>query len=424
MEMVPDAATFPPIMSEATERIEFTGAWGLRLVGRLHRAPGRPLAHALFAHCFTCGKDLRAAVRLSNALARHGISTFRFDFTGLGESEGDFGHTDFSSNVQDLVAAADMMRARLEAPALLVGHSLGGAAVLAAAPEVPEARAVAVLGAPYDPAHVRTLIEGGEEGRDAAGRLLVRIAERVFPLDPRFLDDLEQQRAHGSLAQLGKALLVMHAPGDAVVSVDEGHRIFDAAAHPKSFVSLDGAGHLLGRKRDADYAGQVLASWAGRYLGEEAAEERETERGVVEVEGSTQGYAQRIHAGPHELTGDEPLSVPGGTDTGPTPYELLLAALGTCTSMTLRMYADRKGWPLEGVHVRLEHDRIHAEDCAHCESTDGRIDRIRRVIAIDGDLDGEQRARLMEIADRCPVHRTLTSETIIETRVSGEGDRT
>jgi uncharacterized OsmC-like protein/alpha-beta hydrolase superfamily lysophospholipase len=409
-------------MGEVTEKVEFDGAWGMRLAGRLHRAPGRARAYALFAHCFTCGKDLKAAVRLSTALARHGISTLRFDFTGLGESEGDFAHTSFSSNVQDLVAAADMMRERFDAPTLLVGHSLGGAAVLAAAAEVPEAKAVATLGAPYDPNHVRRLIGTESLDMDAMGQAQVTLAGREFTISQRFLDDLERQRADETIARLGKALLVLHSPDDTVVHVDNARMIFDAAAHPKSFVSLDGADHLLRHKKDADYAALVVAAWAGRYVDGETMEERDTERGVVQVEGGRQGFAQRIQAGPHRFVGDEPQSIPGGTDAGPTPYDFLLAALGTCTSMTLRMYADRKEWPLEGVRVRLEHDRVHAEDCDRCETAEGRIDRITRTVGVDGPLDDEQRARLLEIADRCPVHRTLSGELLIESRLDDERD--
>jgi uncharacterized OsmC-like protein/alpha/beta superfamily hydrolase len=406
-------------MAEITDKITFDGAWGLQLAGRLHRTPGPPRAYALFAHCFTCGKDLRSAVRLSTELARHGIATLRFDFTGLGESEGDFEHTSFSSNVQDVVAAADMMRERFEAPAILVGHSLGGAAVLAAAAEVPEARAVATLGAPYDPAHVRRLLEGEP---DSDGTTRVRIAGRPFAIGPQFLPDLERQHSERTIARLGKALLVMHAPDDEVVSMDDAHAIFDTAEHPRSLVSLDGADHLLSRKRDADYAGVVLAAWAGRYVTDETQAERQREQGIVEVQGSGQGLMQRVHAGPHWFVGDEPEDIPGGTDAGPTPYDFLLAALGTCTSMTLRMYADRKKWPLEGVRVRLEHERIHAEDCQECEQEEGHIAQLRYVLSLDGDLDDEQRARLLEISKKCPVHRTLTGPIRIEGRTDTDED--
>lgn len=406
-------------MAEVTDKITFDGAWGLQLAGRLHRTPGPPRAYALFAHCFTCGKDLKSAVRLSTALARDGIATLRFDFTGLGESEGDFAHTSFSSNVQDLVAAADMMRERFAAPTILIGHSLGGAAVLAAAEEVPEARAVATLNAPYDPAHVRRLLEGTQ---DTQGAHRVRIAGRSFTIGAQFLSDLERQQQERTVAHLDRALLVLHAPEDTVVSMDNGRMIFDTAAQPKSFVSLDGADHLLSRKRSADYAASVLASWASLYLPEETEEERDVERGVVEVEAGPQGFTQRVHAGPHRFAGDEPESVPGGTDAGPTPYDFLLAALGTCTSMTLRLYADRKGWPLEGTHVRLTQDRIHAEDCDDCEAKEGHVTRLTRLVSLQGDLDADQRQRLLEIANKCPVHRTLTGPIHIESMLDPGAD--
>ncbi|MFW6051865.1 MAG: alpha/beta fold hydrolase [Myxococcota bacterium] len=402
-------------MSEDSERIEFAGASGNRLVGRLHRATATPRAYALFAHCFTCGKDLKAAVRLSAALAREGIVTLRFDFTGLGESEGDFADTTFSSNVQDLVAAADMMRERFDAPRILVGHSLGGAAVLMAAHHVPEAVAVATIAAPCDPAHVRKLIEADAPDLSAQGEAEVTLAGRKLRIREQFLRDLEAQESSGAIAKLDRALCIFHSPQDRIVDIDNARRIYQAARHPKSFVSLDGADHLLGRKRDADYAGRVLSAWSSRYLPDETEEERDVERGVVDVEGSARGFEQRVHAGPHRMVADEPESVPGGTDAGPTPYDLLLAALGSCTSMTLRMYADRKGWPLEGVHVRLQHARVHAADCEDCESRAGRIDRITREITLRGDgLDETQRRRLLEIADKCPVHRTLTTDTRIE----------
>lgn len=408
-------------MSETNDRIEFAGAQGDKLVGHLHQATRRPRAYALFAHCFTCGKDVKAAVRLSTALAREGVATLRFDFTGLGESEGDFEDTSFSSNVQDLVAAADMMRERFDAPRILIGHSLGGAAVLMAAHHVPETEAVATIGAPYDPEHVRRLIDVDAPDLEARGEAQVSIAGRPFRIKKQFLDDLGEQSSGPSIARLGKALCIFHSPQDQVVDIDEARRIYQTARHPKSFISLDGADHLLRRKRDADYVGLVLSAWASRYLGGEAEPEREEEPGRVDVEGGPRGFAQRIHAGPHHLVADEPESVPGGTDAGPTPYDLLLAGLGSCTSMTVRMYADRKGWPLEGVRVRLSHGHVHAEDCAECESKSGKVDRITRDITLLGDgLDAEQRQRLLEIANKCPVHRTLTTETVVESRLADD----
>lgn len=401
-----------------TRKLEFPNAQGDVLAGALTMPDLPPRAFVLFAHCFTCGKDLRAAVRLSMALAQEGVATMRFDFTGIGESEGDFADTSFSSNVQDLVAAADMMRERFEAPQILIGHSLGGAAVLVAAHQVPEAKAVATVGAPCDPAHVRRLIEPGAEDIDRVGHAEVSIAGRKFTIKKQFLDDLEDQEARQTIAQLKKALCIFHSPQDQVVDIDNARRIYQAAKHPKSFISLHDADHLLRSKRDADYVGQVLSAWVARYLEDETEHERYVEQGIVEVEGGPAGYTQRVHAGPHRFVADEPESVPGGTDAGPTPYDLLLASLGTCTSMTLRMYADRKGWPLEGVRVRLEHGRIHAEDCEDCKSKTGMVSRITRKLEVFGEsLDDEQRQRLVEIADKCPIHKTLVTETVVRTEL-------
>ncbi len=395
--------------------VEFPGSQGHTLAGRQDRPATRARATALFAHCFTCGKDLAAASRIAAALAARGIAVLRFDFTGLGHSEGEFANTNFSSNVDDLVAAAAYLRREHEAPSLLVGHSLGGTAVLAAASRIPEVRAVATIAAPADPAQIRHLLEEDwVEEIERSGQATVSIAGRTFQVQRQFLEDIEAQRLDAHIAGLGRALLVLHAPGDDIVGIGNASRIFLAARHPKSFVSLDDADHLLSRRRDAEYAAEVLAGWASRYLPPaESHFPRTDDQGEVVVSESGEGpYGQAIAAGPHLLRADEPESV-GGRDTGPTPYGLLLASLGSCTAMTLRMYAERKGLPLEHVTVRLRHEKIHARDCETCESETGKIDRIDREIVLEGPLDEAQRARLLEIADRCPVHRTLHSEVVV-----------
>jgi putative redox protein len=401
-----------------TKRLTFPGSQGALLAARYDHPIGPVRATALFAHCFTCSKDLAAASRVSRALAHRGIGVLRFDFTGLGHSEGEFENTDFASNVAALLTATNHLRETEGAPSLLIGHSLGGAAVLAAAGQVPEARAVVTIGAPASPEHVKHLLTGALEEIEREGIGEVELAGRRFRIRREMIEDLGAHSLADRIASLKKALLVLHAPLDAIVGIENASEIFLAAKHPKSFVSLDGADHLLSKRGDAEYAAEVIAGWATRYLPLESAEVHRSEPGEVQVEETGYGrYATEIVAGPHTLRADEPRGV-GGDDTGPTPYGLLSAALGACTTMTLRMYADRKDWPLEKVSVTISHAKIHARDCESCETERGKIDRFERRLRIDGPtLSEEQRARLLEIADRCPVHRTLHSEVEVRTRL-------
>jgi putative redox protein len=408
-------------MAISSEKLTFAGAQGVELAARLDLPVGAPRAYALFAHCFTCTKDIFAAARIASGLAEQGIAVLRFDFTGLGHSQGEFANTNFSSNVADLVCAADYLRETRAAPRVLVGHSLGGAAVLAAAPRIPEAVAVATIGAPADPAHVRHLFQAAGPEIEAEGEAEVLLAGRPFRIRKQFLEDIEKHKLAGTLAELRKALLVFHAPRDATVGIENAGEIFQAAKHPKSFISLDNADHLLSRREDAVYVATVLAGWASRYLGRAAAPEApRAAPGTVVVRETGEGrFAQHIAAGKHVLRADEPEEF-GGDESGPGPYDLLLAGLGACTSMTLRMYAERKGWPLDRATVTLRHEKIHAQDCEDCETKGGRIDRIERRLALEGTLDPAQRTKLLEIADKCPVHRTLESEVVIETKLSKE----
>jgi len=401
-----------------TERFQFTGSDGNQLAAALDLPEREPLAYALFAHCFTCGKDVLAAKRIAVALAAKGIAVLRFDFTGLGSSEGDFANSTFSSNVADLVRAADHLRETRKAPTILIGHSLGGAAVLAAAERIPEAKAVVTIAAPSDPAHVTGFFADKIEEIRKHGKVEVRLAGRPFHISRQFLDDIAEHGLMAQVASLRKALLVMHSPTDDTVGIDNATRIFVAAKHPKSFVSLAGADHLLADKRDAAYVADVIAAWAERYI-DAVAPEQPADPGaapgvVVVRETRNSKFQQTVTVGPHRLLADEPPAA-GGEDSGPGPYDYLLAGLGACTSMTMRMYADRKALPLERVTVTLKHSKIHAEDCAECETKAGMLDQIDRAIAIEGALDADQRKRLMEIADKCPVHRTLTSEVRIVT---------
>ena len=407
-------------MKASPTMVRFPGASGALLAARLDLPATAPSAFALFAHCFTCSKDTLAASRIGAALVERGFGVLRFDFTGLGGSEGDFANTNFSSNIADLVAAADWLRTHHEPPAILVGHSLGGAAILAAAGEIPESVAVATIGAPFEPDHVRRLLAPAIPALDAAGEAEVELAGRTFRIRKQFLDDLAKHIPAERIGALHGALLVLHSPRDTIVDIGNAAQIFMAAKHPKSFVSLDDADHMLTRKEDAIYVAAVLSAWASRYLKQQsapAALNAPAEVGGVSVMETGNKLTQAIRAGHHRLLADEPVAL-GGNDAGPSPYDLLLAALGACTSMTLRLYAKQKQWPLEAIEVRLTHDKIHASDCAECETREGRIDRIERDIRITGALDETQRQRLLEIANRCPVHRTLHSEVIIPTRLA------
>ncbi len=393
----------------------FPGATGAELAGRLDLPEGRPRAYALFAHCFTCSKDFVAASRISKRLVERGFGVLRFDFTGLGSSEGDFDNTSFTSNIEDLVAAANALAESHAGPCLLIGHSLGGAAVLAAANRVPSATAVATLAAPFDPGHIKRLFpdEALQQLREH-GTAEVTLAGRSFTVGAKLLEDAESHRMEKTLREFDRALMVMHSPSDEEVAIENARRIYEAAPHPKSFVTLDGADHLLTDRADAEYAADVLAAWSSRYLPEIDRSEDDTPEGIVLVEESGYGrYTQSIQAGSHFWTSDEPAGV--GDDTGPTPYDLLLSSLGACTSMTLRMYAERKGYPLERVSVRLRHRRTHSEDCENADGSPCSMQHIDSEIRVSGDLDDAQRERLREIAARCPVHRTITGDLGVST---------
>ncbi len=402
-------------MAKSTIDIEFPGSHGLTLAARLDLPMGKPSVYALFAHCFTCSKDSKAAAYISSSLAAAGIAVLRFDFTGLGGSEGDFANTGFSTNVEDLVSAADFLRSEYEAPKLLVGHSLGGAAVLMVAARIPEVAAVATVNAPADPAHVIHNFGSSIDEIKRLGEAQVSLGGRPFTIRKSFIDDVCSQNLERMLPKLRRALLVMHAPRDKIVDISNAQKIFIPAKHPKSYISLGDADHLLSRRDDARYAGMVMAAWAARYLPSRIDEETMLSgKGDVLVMESGDGrYAQTINVGRHWLRADEPLSA-RGDDSGPSPYQLLSASLGACTSMTLRMYAEHKNLPVGRISVRVHHNKIHAKDCAESAVKQGRVDRIEREIEVEGDLTEEQRQRLLEIADKCPVHRTLHSQVIVK----------
>lgn len=412
-------------MAVRTESVNFTGALGDSLAARIDYPAGKPRGYALFAHCFTCSKDLAAARRIASGLAERGIAVLRFDFTGLGHSEGEFANTSFASNVEDLIAAANHMRETMRAPEILVGHSLGGAAVLAAAGRIEEVKGVATIGAPSDPLHVVHNFGDRVADIERDGEAEVELGGRSFRVRKSFIDDLKDHRLTDLISKLRKDLLIFHAPRDETVGISNATDIFVAAKHPKSFVSLDKADHLLTRKSDSAYVAAVLSGWAERFLSEATPTGARAKDGEVLVADAGDGlFPQWISAGPHHrLRADEPAAV-GGTDTGPSPYDLLLAALGACTNMTIKMYADRKGWAIDRLETHLRHTKIHAEDCAECETRQGKVDRIDRRLVIEGPLDADQKAKLREIADKCPVHRTLHSEISIVTTMDDEGLQT
>ncbi|MFV0515600.1 MAG: alpha/beta fold hydrolase [Jhaorihella sp.] len=396
-----------------SERITFPGHAGDDLDARLDLPRGPHLATALFAHCFTCSKDIAAARRIAARLAAMGIAVLRFDFTGLGHSQGEFANTTFSSNVGDLAAAARYLDGRGMAPGLLIGHSLGGAAVLKAAGEIASVRAVVTINAPFDPGHVARSFSDALPEISAEGTAEVDLGGRPFRIGREFVEDISASNLAPAIERLRAALLVLHAPRDAVVGIDNATRIFRAARHPKSFVTLDDADHLVSRPRDADYAAEVIAAWASRYLGLKPADPPPgAPEGIVRVsEADPGGFLQDVQSGPHHhALADEPASY-----GGMSPYGFLAAGLGACTSMTIRMYARRKGWPLAHVSVDVSHAKVHARD----SEGGGKIDEFTRIIRLEGDLDADQRARLLEIADRCPVHRTMEASSNIRTELAG-----
>ncbi len=402
-----------------SEKVEFRNSNNEILTARLEIPFSKPRSYAIFAHCFTCSKDIFAASRIAGGLVESGIAVLRFDFTGLGSSEGEFENTNFSSNVEDLVSAADFIEENYGAPEILIGHSLGGAAVLSAAKRVTAAKAIVTINAPADPDHVKENFGASLSEIEEKGVATVSLGGRPFTIKKQFLEDIATQNLIKDVGSLGKALLVFHGPLDQQVSIDNAATIFTAAKHPKSFISLDDADHLLTRKQDSAYVADVLSSWVQRYLPLQETDTKNTGDGDVFVTENELGkFSQRISVGgKHSLTADEPKSI-GGDEGGPTPYGFLLAGLGACTTMTVRMYAARKKIALENVSVLLNHDKIHAEDCAACETDTGKVDHISRVLELKGDLTEAERQKLLEIADKCPVHRTLHSEVSISTSLA------
>ncbi len=398
-------------------KVTFTNAEGQTLSGRLELpADQHPHNFALFAHCFTCNKNLGAVRNISRGLTSQGFGVLRFDFTGLGESEGDFADTNFSGNVEDLVAAADFLAKEFKAPSLLVGHSLGGAAAIFAAAQIDSIQAVATIGAPSNPKHVKHLLKSGLEEIEASGKAVVNLSGRDFTIKKQFLDDLDTKSLPEVAKNLNKALLVMHSPQDTTVGIKNAEEIYHAAKHPKSFVTLEGADHLLMRKEDSVYAGKVIAGWSSRYVNIPETPKISSQHHVVASLGDAEGFTTQMKVGNHYMVADEPESV-GGNDFGPTPYELVSAGLSACTAMTIKMYVARKGWDLQNIEVHTSYDKKHMVDCENCEDPTAKIDTFEREIKLEGNLDEKQITRILQIADKCPVHKTLHSETQVITKL-------
>jgi uncharacterized OsmC-like protein/esterase/lipase len=399
------------------QKIIFKNHDGVELVGRIE-LPADQFAHnfALFAHCFTCTKNLSAVKNISRSLTSAGFGVLRFDFTGLGESEGDFADTNFSGNVEDLIAAAEYLEEHFSAPSLLVGHSLGGAAVIIAASQLGSVKAVATVGAPSSPKHIQHLLMNSLDEIESKGMAVVNLSGREFTIKKHFLDDLEAHSLPEVARHMNKALLIMHSPQDTTVAIKNAEEIYLAAHHPKSFVSLDGADHLLMKKEDSLYVGKVIAEWASRYVDMPKMERISSKNDVMASLDADAGYTTQMKVGNHYMLADEPKAV-GGNDFGPNPYDLVSAGLSACTAITVQMYVRRKGWDLKNIEVHTSYSKKHAFDCEHCDEDSAKIDTFSREIKLEGELDEKQIQRILQIADRCPVHRTLHGETQIDTKL-------
>lgn len=396
-------------------RFSFSNKDGFTLSAQMEwPADQKPYGFSIFAHCFTCGKNLTTVRTITKALASRGYAVLSFDFTGLGQSDGEFADSNFSGNVEDVIAAAQFLEKEFSAPLLLIGHSLGGAAIIKAALQLPSVKAIATIAAPSQVSHVRKLFQSDLAKIESVGSAKVDLGGRSFLIKKQFVDDLINHTITQTLGELSKALLILHSPQDTVVNITNASELYQFAHHPKSFVSLDGADHLLSNKTDAQYTGEVIAAWAQRYVQVQETLSLDSEYQTVALIGEKEGaFTTLIKTGKHFITADEPEDV-GGNDFGPSPYQLLTSALAACTVMTLRMYANRKELNIKEIKVHVSHSKRHCEDC-DITNSNSRIDHFERMVEVDGELDGAQLTKLLEIADKCPVHKTLLGEIKIDT---------
>lgn len=398
-----------------SEKISFENNSGEKLSAQIEfPIDQKPHNFVIFAHCFTCNKNFKAVRYIAKSLAAEGFGVLTLDFTGLGESEGDFAETTFSSSVDDLICAANYLKENHKAPTVVIGHSLGGSAVILSARLISEIKAVVTIGAPSEPQHVKHLLKSGIQEIREKGVAKVSIGGRPFSVKKEFIDDLENQDLLAIVKSLRKSFLFLHSPQDSIVGVENAAALYQSAHHPKSFLSLDGADHLLSNERDASYAGDVIASWAKRYIEMPEVKELSTRSHIVAYLATEEKFTTQIKADQHCLIADEPIGF-GGNDFGPSPYQLVASGLAACTVMTLRMYASHKNWDLKEVYCHVRHDKTHIEDCGDCENPMAKIDKFTRELEIIGELDNAQKQRLLEIADKCPVHRTLEGKVHIET---------
>ncbi|GAB5539551.1 MAG: bifunctional alpha/beta hydrolase/OsmC family protein [Salibacteraceae bacterium] len=399
-----------------SEKLSISNKSGTALHAVLELPPNQhPTHYAMFAHCFTCSSNLNAVRNVSRSLANQGFGVVRFDFTGLGKSEGAFADSHFSGNVSDLICVAEHIKQHYSAPKLIVGHSLGGAASIVAASKLDYIEAVATIAAPSSVQHTKKHFSHGIEELSEKGAIEVNIGGRPFKIDSEFVKDFDNTDLLKVVKELRKPILIMHAPFDKTVAIQSAQELYTSSMHPKSFISLDGADHLLTEKRDSEYVGDVIGSWVKRYFPPVEAQRLSTEgeQLVGRLNLVEDNFTTSIQTNKHSIVADEPEEV-GGDDFGPAPYELLGASLIACTAMTIKLYAERKEWPLTEVEVFVSHSKKHRDDA---DSGSAKLDHLQKKLRFHGDLSDDQRERLKEIASKCPVHRTLLTEVVIETEL-------